>query len=150
MDDLARLMAERDCLRLMTAYCTHLDAWEVDRFLDLFTAEGAWRRTAPLPQINLEGREAIRGFFQRRPTHSYSRHLILNPVVDILDEASARGVCVGLVVRGPAAPAFPVPMRGVELIVEYRHSFARTTAGWRIAEIQMDRLIDVEATPKEA
>ncbi len=150
MDDLARLLAERACLRLMTGYCTHLDAWEVDTFLELFIPDGVWRRTAPRPTIDLAGREAIRAFFHKRPTHSLSRHLILNPVVDILDADTARGVCVGLVVRGDATGTLPVPMRGVELIVEYRHRFVRTAEGWRIAEIEMDRLIDVEAKPKEA
>ena len=38
-----------------------------------------------------------------------ARHLVLNPVVDILDANTARGGCVG-VVRGDAKGLLPVPV----------------------------------------
>lgn len=145
MDDLARLLIERACLRLMTAYCTHLDNRETEAFLDLYTPEATWIRTEPLPAIELAGREAIRGFVERRGADSYSKHLVINPVIDVIDADTAKGVSFGMVVRGPADGALPVPMRGLELLVEYRDSFVRTAAGWRFARREMSRLIDVEA-----
>ncbi len=151
MDDLTRLLIERECLRLMTAYCTHLDRFDVDTFLDLFTPEATWRRIAPLPVINQPGRESIRSFFNRRPTHSESRHLVINPVIDVIDADHAKGVSFGLVVRGPKGDGtLPVPMRGLELLVEYRDEFVRTPEGWRFAKREMLRLIDVEAKPADA
>ena len=152
MTDLELLMAERACLALMTAYCTHLDRWEVDIFLDLFLPDGVWRRIAPEPTIHLAGREAIRGFFNRRPTQSDARHLVINPVIEVIDADHARGTSFGLVVRGPKNPdgSLPVPMRGLELLVEYRDDFVRTPDGWRFRQREMLRLIDVEAKPKEA
>ena len=151
MDDLARLLIERDCLRLMTAYCTYLDNRDTDTFLDLFTPEATWIRIAPLPPIDLPGREAIRAFFDRRSTASVSRHLVINPVVDVIDADNAKGVSFGLVVRGPAGDGtLPVPMRGLELLVEYRDTFVRTAAGWKFARREMLRLIDVEAKPTAA
>lgn len=145
MDDLTRLLIERDCLRLMTAYCTHLDNRDTEAFLDLYTPEATWIRTEPLPPIDLTGRERIRSFVERRGTDSYSKHLVINPVIDVIDENNAKGVSFGLVVRGPARDSFPVPMRGLELLVEYRDTFVRTPDGWRFARREMSRLIDVEA-----
>src|SRR5690348_4388475 len=116
MDDLARLLIERECLRLMTAYCTHLDSRDTDTFLELFLPGATWIRTTA-PAIDLPGREAIRAFFNRRSTASVSRHLVVNPVVEVIDADHARGVSIGLVVRGPAGDgSYPVPMRGVELL----------------------------------
>lgn len=148
MDDLERLLVERACLRLMTEYCTYLDNRDTDTFLELFLPEATWIRTAPLPPIDLAGREAIRAFFNRRATHSVSRHLVINPVVDVIDANNAKGVSFGLVVRGPAGDGtLPVPMRGLELLVEYRDNFVRTAQGWKFGRREMLRLIDVEAKP---
>ena len=146
MDDLHCLLIERACLRLMTDYCTHLDNRDVDAFLALYLPEASWRRVGQEPIIDLAGPDAIRGFIDRLSKATVSRHLVINPVVTVVDADNALGVCIGMVVRGPAGK-LPVPMRGLELLVEYRDIYKRTPAGWRIALREMTRLIDVEAAP---
>ena len=148
MDDLSEMQIERHCLRLMTAYNTYLDARDVPAFLALYTEDAVWARTNP-PVIELNGHAAIAGFVARMSTGSVSRHLLLNPRVDVHDADHASGVCYGLVVRGPAGDGgFPVPMRGVELLCEYHDRFQRLETGWRITRREMTRLIDVEARPQ--
>ena len=145
MDELTELLIERRCLQLMTAYNTHLDARDVPAFLALFAEDAVWARSNP-PVIELAGHAAIAGFIARLPKGSVSRHLMLNPRVEVVDADNAVGVCFGLVVRGPEGDgSFPVPMRGVELLVEYRDRFQRFDTGWRITRREMTRLIDVGA-----
>ena len=144
MDDIEAMLIERRCLQLMTAYNTHLDARDVPAFLALFTEDAVWARSN-LPVIELAGHAAIAGFIARLPKGSVSRHLMLNPRVEVTDADNATGVCYGLVVRGPEGDgSLPVPMRGVELLVEYHDRFQRFDAGWRITRREMTRLIDVE------
>lgn len=145
MDDLARLLIERRCLALMTAYNTHLDARDVPAFLALFTEDAMWTRLNA-PVIELPGHAAIARFIARLPKGVVSRHLMLNPRIHVIDADSATGDCFGLVVRGPEGDgSFPVKMRGVELLCEYHDDFRRIGDGWRITRRAMTRLIDADA-----
>ena len=42
MDDTLRLQIERECQRLVTAYCHYVDHGEAERIADLFREDGVW------------------------------------------------------------------------------------------------------------
>ena len=84
-----------------------------------------------------------------RPPSILSRHLMLNDIIDVEGPRSARGVAVGIVVRGNRdREDWPMPLRGVELVMEYRMLFERSADRWQIARCDTQRLMDVEAAPR--
>jgi hypothetical protein len=88
----------------------------------------------------------MRGYFDERPADRLNYHLVLNPRVSVLGPDAAEGVCLLLVIDGPANDrAIPVPMGGVSLLGEYRDVYVRTSDGWRIARRELSRLIDRKA-----
>jgi hypothetical protein len=148
MNPLGLLVAERDCLRLMSDYCRHLDSRDEDAFVRLFTETAVFTK-ATAPTYEDHGHDAIRARLRMRPPSILSRHLMLNHIIDVDGPSSARGVAVGLVVRGNRdREDWPMPLRGVELVMEYRMVFARGNGCWRIARCDTQRLMDVEAVPR--
>jgi hypothetical protein len=148
MNPLDLLVAERDCLRLMSDYCRHLDSRDEAAFLDLFTETAVFTKTTS-PIYEDHGHEAIRARLRMRPPSILSRHLMLNHIIDVAGPDSAKGTAVGVVVRGNRdREDWPMPLRGVELVMEYRMVFARLARGWRIARCDTQRLMDVEAAPR--
>jgi hypothetical protein len=79
--------------------------------------------------------EIRRGFAQRQANRKrMSRHVCNNLHIDVLDADHAEG-CVYLTLYrhdGEEGRAFS-PLEGPKLVGEYRDSFVRTSAGWRIA-----------------
>jgi ketosteroid isomerase-like protein len=145
MTEMEALLVERECLNLMTAYCTHLDARNAEAFLDLFVEDLVWARTQP-PGLEYRGRESMRQYFEERPAVRLNYHVVLNPRVTVLGPDAAEGVCMLLVIDGPAGDgAVPVPMGGVTLLGEYRDVYRRVPGGWRIARRELSRLIDKKA-----
>ena len=148
MNPIDLLVAERDCLRLMSDYCRHLDARDEDAFLALFTETAVFTKTT-VPTYEDHGHEAIRARFLMRPPSILSRHLMLNHIIDVEGPDTARGTAVGVVVRGNRdREDWPMPLRGVELVMEYRMMFARVAERWRIARCDTQRLMDVEAATR--
>lgn len=145
MDDLQRLVIEHSCMRLMQAYCNRLDERDYDAFLAIYTPDGVWARVGA-GGFELKGPKAILEFLAKRMPDIVSRHFCTNCEVEVIDADSARGLCFGLVVRGPRNDGGGVPtLRGVELIVEYRDTFVRTAAGWRIARREMTKVLEQPA-----
>ena len=146
MDDLEQMLIERQCLRLMTNYCMYLDDRKTEAFLDLFVDDAVWIQMNE-PTYELAGREAIRRFVEGRPTRKINRHLMQNPQVTVLSADQATGFSIGLVVDGPRqGDILPVPLNGIELLVEYRDTFRNGPAGWRIVRREMTRVIDKKAS----
>ncbi len=147
MTEMETLLIERECLKLMTDYCTHLDARNCQAFLDLFVEDLVWARTHP-PGLEYRGREFMRQYFEERPASRLNYHLVLNPRVTVLGPDAAEGVCMLLVIDGPAGKGtVPVPMGGVTLLGEYRDTYRRLADGWRISRRELSRLIDKKAGP---
>ncbi|SFU21791.1 nuclear transport factor 2 family protein [Mesorhizobium sp. YR577] len=145
MNALERLVIRDECMQLMTAYCTHLDARNEKQFLDIFTEDAIWTKLTE-PTSETTGRAAIADLFRKRPPSILSRHLMLNHTITIHGADSADGVAVGVVIRGNRdRETWPMPLRGVELVLEYRLSFRREPDRWRINRCDTMRLLDVEA-----
>jgi SnoaL-like domain len=147
MTPIDELLIRDACLQLMTGYCVHLDARDETKFLGLFTEDAVLTKATP-PAYEARGRSGIRETFTKRPPSILSRHLMLNHVISVVDNDNAEGSAVGLVVRGNRdRETWPMPIRGVELVMDYRLRFRREAAGWRISRCDTTRLLDVEATP---
>ncbi|MCZ4316684.1 nuclear transport factor 2 family protein [Comamonadaceae bacterium G21597-S1] len=145
MTPIERLLAKNRCIELMTSYCTHLDQRNEDAFLALFTADATFIKLAP-PVVTSAGREAIRGVFNARPLSILSRHMMLNHTVVVGEDGTATSTANGIVVRGTRdRQEWPMPIRGLELVVEYQFAFRLEGEDWRITSCGVLRLLDIEA-----
>src|ERR1700722_16621610 len=91
MDELALLLAERACERLIVRYCQLVDFGNAAQIADLFCEDGEWRGVA----LDLQGRDQIRAWFSDREqlTRRVSRHLCTNVAVDLVSADEAQSLC---------------------------------------------------------
>lgn len=132
MDALQRLLIERECERLVTAYCHLVDHGEAAGIADLFTEDGVWSS----PEVTMKGREELaRGFGRRQAqTGRMSRHVCNNLRIEVLSESRAEGVVYLTLYRHDGEPGRRVsPLEQPELVGEYRDQFTRTPEGWRFS-----------------
>ena len=138
MDASERLLIERECERLVTAYCHYVDHGEAAKIADLFAKDGVWKS----PQVSMDGRdEILRGFGQRQANAGrMSRHVCNNVLIDVIDADHAEGVCYLTLYRHDGEAGRRVsPLAGQpELVGEYRDRFVRTPDGWRFAHRQIE------------
>lgn len=131
MEPIERLLIERECERLIYAYCHVVDHGEAARVADLFAEDGVWAS----PEATREGREAIRKAFQARQDNAgrMSRHVCSTPLVEVVDADHATAVTYLTLYRHDGAPGRRVsPLDGLpEFVGEYRDAFVRTADGWR-------------------
>ena len=132
MDPTERMLIERECERLVTAYCHYVDHGEAATIADLFTEDGVWTS----PEVTMDGREAIaKGMGQRQANAArMSRHVCNNFLVDVIDEDHAEGTVYLTLYRHDGEPGRRTsPLPGAVMVGEYRDRFVRTPDGWRIA-----------------
>ncbi len=92
------VLEEKDAIReLQARYCFHLDNAEFDKWLDLWTADGAIEVGT---MGRFVGQEALRQFLQMIPLTNGSpmmRHCVMNSIVEV-DGDRARAWCYVVVV----------------------------------------------------
>ena len=136
LDDVARLVIERACERLITDYARFVDFGNAARIAELFTPDGVWEG----PGARMEGQEAIRAGFWRREgvTRRVSRHVCTNVAIDVLGPSEARGLSYLINYRHDRRdgddPGAPAPAGPPKYVGEYHDRFVRTAEGWRFAE----------------
>ncbi len=144
MNALAALLARDTCQQLMTAYCTHLDDRDEEAFISLFTDDVVFGVAGRLTK----GKQPIRESLRARPASLLSWHLMLNHRIELQGEDKAEGSAIGLVVRGNRdRDAWPMPIRGVELLMSYCMAFRRENDCWLIVRCETARRLDVDAPP---
>jgi ketosteroid isomerase-like protein len=132
MDRHDQILIERDCERLVTAYCHFVDHDEAEQIAGLFTEDGVWKSA----EATLDGREQIRKAMAAREANAarMSRHVCNNFLIDILDEDHAEGTVYLTLYRHDGKEGRRLsPLEGPAMVGEYRDRFVRTSAGWRIA-----------------
>ena len=137
MDDIARLMIERECERLVTAYCHLVDHGKAEQIAELFSEDGVWTSR----EATMNGREEVRKAMAHRQANAdrMSRHVCNNFQVDVLDEDRAEGVCYLTLYRHDGDPSRKwSPLEGPLFVGEYRDCFRRTDEGWRISRREID------------
>jgi hypothetical protein len=93
-----RLEDERAVLETLYSYAHGLDYGPEDEFVDVFTADGEWRRVpSTLPERAFSGVSGLRTMY-RDHTHApdyFHKHVVVNAVVKVNgDQASARSYLV--------------------------------------------------------
>lgn len=139
MDDLERLLAERDCTRLIAEYCRRVDSGHAAAIPDLFCADGTWEGV----DLLLTGREEIRGWFVQREalTRRVSRHVCTNVLIDVVSPDEAHSVCYMINYRHDRRDgdtSVPVPAEVPKFVGELHDRFRRTADGWRFASRRVE------------
>jgi len=131
MDDVAFLLTERACERLVYRYARHLDAYDYDRFMELWADDATWNMLGN----EMKGIAAIRAGLDARPNSLLSRHLITNIIVDVETADTASSHCYTLSFRVPDARGQePGPLEPPTFLIEYRDRFVRhPSRGWLFA-----------------
>ena len=90
MDEWKRISIERECERLVTAYCHLVDHGEAAKIADLFTEDGVWTS----PEFTANNREEVRAAMTQRQENAnrMSRHVCNNFQLDVIDDDHAEGV----------------------------------------------------------
>lgn len=132
MDANERMLIERDCERLVTAYCHYVDHGEASQIAELFTEDGVWTSE----EVTMDGREQIfKGMSHREAnTERMSRHVCNNFLCNVIDEDHAEATVYLTLYRHDGNPERRTsPLPGAVMVGEYRDQFRRTSDGWRFA-----------------
>ena len=116
----------------MFTYAELIDSGNAGRVPELFADDGVFEIAGQAP---VEGRVALAESFARRQAlDRRSRHVITNPLVDVLAPDAATGSCAVLVFNADGVPEGEVgPLDGARVVGRYVDSYRRTFDGWRIA-----------------
>lgn len=137
MDINQRMAIERECERLVTAYCHYVDHGQAERIAELFTEDGVWSSA----EITFDGNEQIQKAMAQRQANTarMSRHVCNNFRVDVLDGDHAEGTVYLTLYRHDGQEGRTLsPLEGPVMVGEYRDRFRRTSDGWRIAHREIE------------
>jgi hypothetical protein len=131
MDDIERLLIERDCTRLSVDYGRFVDFGQASRVADLFTEDGICELSAG----RFEGIGQIRAFFEKRQAQAdvVSRHVMTNIAIHVHDDGHATGLVYLTFYRVAWDRGEPAPLGLPSYVGSYADEYRRTPAGWRIA-----------------
>ena len=130
MNDLERLLAEREITRLVLRYAQLNDAGDFDGLAALFAENGQFVR--PSGGAPVTGRAAILASYKERPPR-ISRHLITNILPEIVDEKTATCASTILLYSAPAGD-LPANAAGPALLGGFNDRLIKTSEGWRFLE----------------
>ena len=128
-------MIERECEKLVIAFCNHNDSRDYEALADLFTEDGVFARPSD-PSNPIRGRANIKERFNAKPRELLTRRLVTNVLITVESREAARGISYMTLFTGQETPGakLPVPASPTVQIGEIRSRFVRTIHGWRIAE----------------
>ena len=128
IDNLDRLVIERECERLIQLYAFYADHHRHIEMADLFTADGVLDRGNGAVQ----GKEKIRQALEQRRPDAIVRHISSNVIVDVRkpDQASATSIMTLYRVFGSNEPGQALELP--EMVADYHDEFRRMSEGWRI------------------
>jgi len=121
---------------LNSAFAHHLDQGEIDRLVDLFTADAVYTHGERVS----EGRDEIEALFLRRQANGprTSRHLISGLRITIASPTDATGSSVCLSFAADGRPPLPAkPFLVADFIDRYR---LESDGRWRFAERHIHRV----------
>jgi uncharacterized protein (TIGR02246 family) len=130
MDALTELVAKQACTDLVTRYALAVNAWDLDAFVDLFTADAVWQRPSAPP---LHGQAEIRAFMVGQPTNRVLRHVLGGTHVELVDDSTARVWSQTTTYEQLGSIVVPANLVGPLQLVEYRDEQVRADGTWRIA-----------------
>jgi hypothetical protein len=125
---LDRLLAERECERLIIDFVHRLDLGQPSSVAELFTPDGVWEW--PAGERRVEGREALQRYFGSRPSDRLSRRMMTNILVTVTSATTASATSYLTTYRvdgyagGMLAPRLPVN------IGHYEDTFRKVAGNW--------------------
>ena len=132
MHDSQRLLIQHVCERVVRLAATYADASQPARLAALFTEGAVLVRPNAEP---LQGREAIRHAYEKRPPERMTRHLVTNTLVEVESASTARALSYVLLWTGSTAD--PAGMQGrhahAQVVGEFDDCFSLTPQGWLIS-----------------
>lgn len=130
MRDLATLLAERACERLMLDYCECVDTRQFERLVSLFAKDGVLNRS---DTGEMKGRAAIKAFFDVLTTDPLI-HAASNLLVTMTGAESAEGVSYVTVYRSYRQNAAGLPkLEAPYAVAKYVDKFVVEDGDWKIA-----------------
>lgn len=131
LDPIERLLAERDCERLLVEFLRRLDLGDPSTVADLFTPDGVWEW--PFDGRRIEGREALRTYFGSRPADRLSRRMTTNILVTLHTAEQASATSYFATYRVDGYTDGMLPPRLPTNVGHYEDTFHRTGNTWLLA-----------------
>lgn len=130
MDDLARLLIERECARLPLLFALHADQGDHAALAALFTQDCVFARPFQ-PDHPFHGRDRVQAIFRDRPP-ILVRHIVTNVLVDVVNADEARGTNYLAMLSSHAAVTPPQEAGGL-YVGGFEDRYVRTADGWKFA-----------------
>lgn len=127
-----RLSAVAECQALVTAFAHHVDHFDAEKVVGLFTPDATFERKGEV----LRGQAEIRAAQARRPAGAVVRHVCAPSHIEVIDDRRARGTTYFQIYRGArteATPTGPLPMPEPDVLGQFEDEFVLTSEGWRIS-----------------
>ncbi|MBK6674148.1 MAG: nuclear transport factor 2 family protein [Proteobacteria bacterium] len=124
------------CRSLIVEFATRIDDGRAHTLGDLMTMDASFARPT-VPDVVIEGRDAILAAFSARPKHLISQHLNLNIRIRLTGSDTAEGHSVVMLFLADANDEL-VPGKGrktgAPIIGTWTDTFVRTADGWRFKD----------------
>jgi hypothetical protein len=133
LDRLERLLAERACERLLVEFLRRLDLGDPGSVAELFTPDASWHW--PDGERRIEGRDALRAYFDSRPADRLSRRMSTNVLVTVDSPTTATATSYFATYRvdghtpGAGLPAPRLPAN----VGHYEDAFRKVDGVWLLA-----------------
>ena len=141
MQDIDRLLAIHDIMRLKAKYCRVMDERNWDEWRDVFTEDAVMLVPEVKIRPRVDGVEAIIEFVSSILAGAVSVHQLHAPEIEIISADAGRGIWA-LHDRLIWPTGHPGPLGGTKFdgSGHYHEVYRRTAKGWRIAELRLSRL----------
>lgn len=128
MDDLSRLLAEREIGLLPLLFAKYADNGDHASLADLFVEECEFAR--PLqPDYPFYGRDRVQAIFRDRPA-ILVRHIVTNVLVELVSDSEARGTNY-LTMLSNHHSTVPPQEAGMLYVGEFVDHYTKTADGWK-------------------
>jgi len=131
VDPLDRLLAERECGRLIIDFARRLDLGEPASVAELFTPDGVWEW--PGGDRRVAGRDALRRYFGARPADRLSRRLMTNILVTLTSATTAAATSYLTTYRVDGYSGGMLPPRLPVNVGHYEDTFTKVDGTWLLA-----------------
>lgn len=128
MDDLARLVAERECAKLPLLFAKYADNSDHAALADLFIEDCVFGRPFQ-PDHPFHGRDRVQAVFRDRPP-ILVRHLVTNILVEVVSETEARGTNY-LTMLSSHASVVPPQEAAALYVGGFVDEYVKTPGGWK-------------------
>jgi|APSaa5957512535_1039671.scaffolds.fasta_scaffold274818_2 hypothetical protein len=132
-------LIEEECERLVITLVHHSDHGDLQKAVELFTADATWVRGGK----PFTGHDQMLESFAAQSQTAVTRHLTSNIRISVADENNAAGVSYYMAMRHDPETddaALPLPMNLPFSMGEYHDKFVRTPDGWRISHRVIKRV----------